>query len=157
MLLGMNSLQRRLQDDLKTALKAGQRSEIDVLRFLLAQIHNREIENRSHGKDLPLADEEVLEVLSKEAKKRKEAIELFKKGDRGDLVQKEETEIVILGKYLPEELPRETIEKEVEEIITLGHKDFGSVMREAMKKMKGRVESRMVGEIIKEKLGSSEE
>ena len=151
----MDSLQTRLQDDLKTALKAGERTETGVLRFLLAQIHNREIENRSHGKDLPLTHEEVIEVLSKEAKKIKESIELFKKGNRGDLVQKEEAEIVIVTKYLPEELPRETIEKEVEKLIALGHKDFGSVMREAMKKMKGRVESRMVGEIIKEKLGSS--
>ena len=153
----MDSLQARLQDDLKTALKAGKRVEVDVLRFLLSQIHNREIEHRSQGKGLPLADEEVLEVLSKEAKKRKEAIELFKKGNRGDLVQKEEAEIVIVTKYLPEELPRETIEKEVEEIIALGHKDFGFVMKEAMKKMKGRVESRTVVEIIKEKLGSSVE
>ena len=152
----MDSLQARLQEDLKTALKAGERTEADVLRFLLAQIHNREIEKRSEGKDLPLTNEEVLDVLGREAKKRKESIELFKKGNRGDLVQKEEVEIVIVTKYLPEELPRETIEKEVEEIIALGHKDFGSVMREAMKKMKGRVESRMVGEIIKEKLGSSQ-
>ena len=151
----MDSLQTRLQDDLKTALKAGERVETGVLRFLLSQIHNREIEKRSQDKDLSLTNEEVLEVLSKEAKKRKESIELFKKGNRGDLVQKEEAEIAFLAKYLPEELPRETIEKEVEEIIALGHKDFGSVMREAMKKMKGRVESRMVGEIIKEKLGSS--
>ncbi|MBI2033986.1 MAG: GatB/YqeY domain-containing protein [Candidatus Liptonbacteria bacterium] len=155
----MPSLHARLQDDLKSALKAGEKTKTDVLRFLLAQIHNREIEKRSQGKDLPLTEEEVLEVLSKEAKKRKEAIGLFKKGNRRDLVQKEETEIVIVSNYLPEELPRETIEKEVEEIIASGQvqKDFGSVMKEAMKKMKGRVESRMVSEIIKEKLGSSGE
>lgn len=153
----MASLQERLQGDLKTALKAGERTETGVLRFLLSQIHNREIEHRSQGKDLPLAHEEVLDVLSKEAKKRKEAIELFKKGNRGDLVQKEEAEIVIVTKYLPEDLPRETIEKEVEELIALGHKDFGFVMREAMKKIKGRADSRMVGEIIKEKLGLSRE
>ncbi len=153
----MDSLQTRLQNDLKTALKAGQGTETGVLRFRLCQIYNREIEHRSQGKDLPLAHEEILDVLSKEAKKRKEAIELFKKGNRGDLVQKEETEIAFVTKYLPEELPRETIEKEVEELIALGHKDFGSVMKEAMKKMKGRAESRLVGEIIKEKLGSSGE
>lgn len=151
----MDPLQIKLQDDLKTALKVGEKTEAGVLRFLLAQIHNQEIEHRSRGKSLPLTHEEILDVLSKEAKKRKESIELFKKGNRGDLVEREEAEIAFLTRYLPEELSREAIEKEVGNIIALGHKDFGSAMKEATKKMKGRVEGRVLSEIIKEKLGSS--
>lgn len=149
------SLHAKLQDDLRGALKSGEKVEAEVLRFLLAIIHNREIEKKTQGKDPSLSDEEIIEVLSKEAKKRKEAIELFKKGDRGDLVSKEEAEIKIVLKFLPQELSREAIGKEIENIIASGRKDFSSVMKEAMSKMKGRADSRLVAEIIKEQLGSS--
>lgn len=153
----MAPLHAKLQDDLKNALKSGERTETGVLRLLLASIHNREIEKKTQGKDPSLSDEEVIEVLSKEVKKRKEAIELFKKGNRGDLAQKEEAEIKVIVRFLPQELSREEIEKEIEKLVASGQKDFGSVIKEAMSKMKGRADSRLVAEIIKEKLGEPKE
>jgi len=142
----------RITNDLKNALKSGSKEKAGVLRFLLAQIHNKEIEKYAAQKELKLNDEEVIDVLGKEAKKRREAIELFKKGGREDLVKKEEEELKILEEYLPRQLSEDEAKAVVDELIAQGFNDFNSLMREAMKKMKGRAEGRLVGELIKEKL-----
>lgn len=144
-------LQSRLNEDLKKALKAGDGNRAGVLRFLLAQIHNREIEKKGKTGESSLGEEEVIEVLQKEVKKRKEAAELFWKGNREDLASKEEMELKIVGEYLPPPLTREEIEAVVKTVVEQGFGDFNSVMRESMKILKGKVDGKTLAEIIREK------
>ena len=101
-----------------------------------------------------LADAETISVLQKEAKRRKESIDLFRQGKRNDLVEKESVGLAIIQSYLPEELSRDAIAKIVAELRTKGFSDFSSLMRETMKMVAGRADGKLAGEIIKEKLGS---
>jgi uncharacterized protein YqeY len=148
------TLQQQIGEDLKTALKAGQEQEVGVLRFLNSVIHNKEIEKYREKKTHKLTDEEVLNVLLAEAKKRKEAILLFEKGGRKDLVDKEKSELSIIEKYLPKQLNKEEVEKIIDGILKRSKaKDFGSAMKEAMKELKGKADAAMISAIIKERLG----
>ena len=144
------SLLEKVKGDATGALKQGSRERADVLRYLLAQIHNREIELR--GK--PIGDPDVLDVFAKEAKRRREAIELFKKGGRADLVKKEEGELAIIMEYLPAQLDRAAVEQVVDRLIKGGASDFNAVMREAMKELKGKADGTLVGDVVKAKLGT---
>jgi len=152
-------LYQKITDDLKTAMKAGKEFEAGVLRFLLSSLHNKEIEKK--GKDLEptLSDEEVIEVLFREAKKRKEAIEMYIKGGRDDLVEKETKELEIIKQYLPEQLSEEEIEKivvaTIEKIGAKDIKDLGRVMGEVMKELKGRADAKLVSEIVKKRITNS--
>lgn len=148
----MKGLKEKLTDDLKESLKAGTSEKTGVVRFLLAQIHNREIEKRSTGQAPILSDEEAIEVLQKEVKKRREAIELFRKGERPELVQKEEKELTFISGYLPAEMSREELENIIDDLKNQGFNDFNSLMKEAMKKVKGKAGGKLVSEIVKTKL-----
>lgn len=152
------SLHQKISDNLKTAMKAGQEFEVSVFRFLLASLHNKEIEKKGKGLEPALSDDEVIEVLNREAKKRKEAAELYAKGNRNDLAEKETKELEIIKKYLPEQLGEEEIEKIVKAAIEkTGAKevrDFGKVMAEAMKELKGKADASVVSEIIKKRLAT---
>jgi len=148
----MQGLKEKLTDDLKEAMKAGLKEKTDTVRFLLAQIQNREIEKRSTGQAPTLTDEEVIEALQKEVKKRREAIELFRKGGRPELVQKEEKELVFIAGYLPAEMSREELEKIIVDLKNQGFNDFNSLMKEAMKKVKGKADGKLVSEIVKGKV-----
>ncbi len=166
----MNS-KERLYQDLNTALKEKKELETSVLRQLLAAVLNKEKEKRYKiskekpeasgdelDKECQLADEEVMDVISSEIKKRKESIELFEKGRRQELADKEKKEAEILSKYLPEQLPEEEVKKLVQEAITkVGAKemkDMGKVMAELMPKTKGRADGSLVSKIVKELLAS---
>ncbi|MCD6550272.1 GatB/YqeY domain-containing protein [bacterium] len=156
------SLKETIQTDLKEALKEGRRREIRTLRMLLAAFQEREKAKRAslvkkgeQEKEVEsLSEEEAIEVVFSEIKRRKEAIEEFKKGNREDLAQEEEKEIEVLKRYLPEQLSEEEIRKMVKEIIIAGNfggiKDFGRVMKEIMSKVKGRAEGKLVSKIVKE-------
>ena len=161
-------LHQKISDNLKEAMKAGQEFEVGVFRMLLSALHNKEIEKKGKGLEPALSDEDAIEVLSKEAKKRKEAIEAYTKGNRDDLVQKETEELEIIKKYLPEQLNREEVERIVTAVIEkLGAKprnvhrdalrgkeikDFGRVMAEAMKELKGKADASLVSELVKNNL-----
>lgn len=149
-------LHQKITIDLKVALKSGDSFRTNTLRFLLSSLHNKEIEKKGKGLEPTLSDDEVIEVLSREAKKRKEAIEAYKKGNRTDLAQKETKELEIIEKYLPEQLTEEEIEKIVKTAIektgAKDVKDFGRLMGEAMKELKGKADAILVGEMIKNKL-----
>ena len=148
----MKGLKEKLTDDLKGSMKAGTSEKTGVVRFLLAQIHNREIEKRSTGQAPVLAEEEVIEVLQREVKKRREAVELFRKGGRDELVQKEEKELAFINGYLPAEMSREELERIIDDLKNQGFNDFNSLMKEAMKKIKGKADGKLVSEIVKGKL-----
>lgn len=149
-------LHQKITDNLKSAMKAGQEFETGVFRMLLASLHNKEIEKKGKGLKPTLSDDEVIEVLTRESKKRKEAIEAYKKGNRTDLVQKETKELEIIEKYLPEQLNAEEIEKiikaAIEKTSSREIKDFGKVMAEAMKELRGKADASLVSEILKKNL-----
>lgn len=150
------SLHQKIIQNLKEAMKASREFEVGVLRMLLSSLHNKEIEKKGKGLEPILSDEEVVEVLSREAKKRKEAIEAYIKGNRNDLADKEKKELEIIQQYLPKQLTEEEIEKTVTAIIErTGIKDmkrFGQLMSELMKELKGRVDASLVSDIVKKKL-----
>jgi len=149
-------LHQQLTDDLKIAMKAANEFELGVLRMLLSSLHNKEIEKKGKGLEAVLSDEEAIEVLTREAKKRKEAAELFSKGNRNDLAEKETKELEFIKRYLPEQMSQEEIEKIVKAALEKTGakevKDFGKVMAEAMKELKGKADASCVSEIIKSKL-----
>ena len=156
--------------ELNSALKEKKELEVSVLRLLLSAIFNKEKEKRykiSRGKpeaeekelekESQLTDEEIIEVVSSEIKKNKEAIIEFEKGKREDLVEKEKKAIEVWQKYLPEQLAKEEIKKLVKEAIEKTGakelKDMGKVMAELMPKVKGKAEGSQVSKIVKELLG----
>jgi len=146
---------QKINDDMKAAMKSGDKPRLEVIRFALAGLHAAQKEKELKTPGAVLSDEEVITVLQKDAKRRKESIELFKQGKRDDLVTKEEADLAVLSEYIPKELTRAEIEKMVDEVKAQGFVDFSSAMRETMKLVKGRADGKAVGDVIKEKLVSA--
>ena len=183
------ALKGNIREDLKETVKNREELKSSVLRLLLAAIFNKEKEKRYKlsrekpelsGEELEeesqLNDEEVIDVISSEARKRKESIVEFGKGKRMDLVEKEKKELEILEKYLPEQMSEEEIKKLVKEAIdkTVAKeihpvksagggvppkaeqfnrvKDMGKVMQEVMPKVKGKADGGLVSKIVRELL-----
>ncbi|MEK7151387.1 MAG: GatB/YqeY domain-containing protein [Patescibacteria group bacterium] len=160
-------LKQQLQKDLNESLKIANRLKRAVLGMVMTAIKNKEILKRQQlskntsdvvelEKQSQLTDEEIMDLLAGEIKKRKESAEQFKLGGREELSQKELSEIEILLAYLPEQLDEKTIRTEVQKIITeLGassSKDIGRVIGATMTKLKGRIDGGMASKIIKELL-----
>ncbi|MDP2663873.1 MAG: GatB/YqeY domain-containing protein [bacterium] len=157
-------LREKIQGDLKGAIKGKIELETLVLRQLSATFLNKEKEKRFKifkekpeadlEKDSRLTDEEVLEVISSEAKKRKESISEFEKGGRRDLAEKEKKELIILEKYLPEQMSeedlREIVREAVKKVGASNQKDIGKVMAELMPRVKGRADGSLVSKMVKE-------
>ncbi|MBI2017657.1 GatB/YqeY domain-containing protein [Candidatus Daviesbacteria bacterium] len=141
----------KLQTDLKEAQLARDEVKVSTLRLLLSEIKNGEI-----AKSTPLVDQEIISIIQKEVKKRKEARESFRAGGREELASKEESEAKILEEYLPQALSFEELTKIVESSINeLGAKsiaDMGKVMSVVMGKAAGRADGATVSAIVKEKL-----
>lgn len=165
----MSHLKEKILADFKKALEERDELKIATLRLLKAEILNKEKEKRykvaKKEKGLSeeelqeksqLFDEELLEVLTSEVKKRKEAIESFRIGGREDLVKKEEKELEILKSYLPAELSEEALKKLISEAIKIvgaqGEKDFGRVMNILVPKIKGRTDIGQAAKIVREML-----
>lgn len=158
-------LEDRIKEDLKKALKEKKELDLLVLRLLISSIQNKQKEKKFlisqkeniSEKDIEiqsqLSEEEVLEVLLSEAKKRKESIKSFELGGRKDLSAKEEKELEILSKYLPEEMSEEevtaTIKSAVQEVGATSLKDIGKVMALIMPKLKGKTDGSKINEIVK--------
>jgi hypothetical protein len=161
---------QKILNELKEAMKAGRSFEAGVFRMLISAFHNKEIEKKGKGgparhasqlagvadREEKLTEEEALDILAKEAKKRKESVIAFEKGGRPELADKEREELKIIEKYLPEQLPREEIEKAVLAAIAKTGakevKDFGLAMKEAMAELKGKADASAVSEILRDKL-----
>jgi len=145
-------LLKKIEEDLKKALKAQDKNAVSTLRFLLAAIRNFEIEKQKE-----ITDEEVIQIIQKQIKLRKESIAAFQAGGRQDLAQKEESEAEILSKYLPQQLTEEKLKEIVSQTIrelNAGPNDFGKVMREVMVRVKGKAEGSQVAEVVKKTLQS---
>jgi uncharacterized protein len=143
------SLQDRLMADMQDAMRAGDTVRRDTLRLLRAAIRNREIELQRDA-----TDEDVVEVISRQVKQRSESIEMFRQGGRQDLVDAEEAQKAILEEYLPQQLTQAEITAAVQEIVAeMGAADMrqmGAVMREAMSRLKGRADGRLVNQVVRE-------
>lgn len=146
----------KLRQDLKSAMQAKNAERVSTLRMLFAAVKNREIEERK--KD-GLGDEEILEVVVKEAKKRKDAILEFESAGRAELAATEKMELEILQEYLPAELPDEEVRRIVQggirEIGGADPKKFGELMKVIMPTLKGRASGDRITRIAKEELEKS--
>lgn len=147
------SLPQRLKEDLTKSLKEGNKVRVSVLRLVSADIKNAEI-----AKGTSLDDGDILNIISKQAKQHRESIDSFNKGNRKDLVDKEEAELAILQEYLPQQLSREeigTIARQVmEEVGARGPGDKGKVMSKLMAQLKGKAEGHEVNAVVTELLAS---
>lgn len=149
------SLREQILDDLKTAMKSKDADRLNVLRSLKAKLLEKEISERKGG-EATLSDDQVIEVLMKAAKQRKESIEQFEEGGRDDLAKKEKFELDIIDHYLPEMMSEEEIRKEVkQQIDRMGAEsmaDMGKVMGALMGRLKGKAEGATISKIVKEEL-----
>lgn len=147
------SLRQQLGDDLKQAMKSGDEVKRSTIRLLMAAINNAEIARRA-----ALEGTDILGIIAKEARQRKESIEAFKQGNREDLVAREEVELAILEGYLPQQVTREEIveaaRRIIEEVGAQGQGDKGKVMPRIIAQLKGRADGREINEVVTELLAS---
>lgn len=165
-------LKAKIQEDLMKSLKEKEELKTSVFRLLLASFLNKEKEKRYKiyqakpemsekelNKESQLTNEEMIEVVSSEIKKRKEAALEFEKGKRQDLADKEKREMEILKSYLPAQMSEEEIKKLAKEVIdkvgAKNQKDMGKVMSQLMPRIKGKAEGSKVSEIVKELLSGN--
>jgi uncharacterized protein YqeY len=141
----------QIQNDMKTALKNGERVKANTLRLLISKLKNKAIEVGSS-----LDDKQILQVIQKTAKQHKESIKMYKEGNREDLVIQEQAELDIVEKYLPSMMDENEITTIVESIIketgATTMADFGKVMPQVMKKGAGKIDGSMAQSILKSKL-----
>ena len=142
------SLKEQLTADMKDAMKNKEKERLAVIRMVRGAIRQQEIDGQKE-----LGDEDVITVISKEVKMRRDSIEEFKKGAREDLVEKTQAEIDVLLPYLPAQLSedevRERVKAAVEQTGAATPKDMGKVMGVLMPKVKGRADGKMVNTIVK--------
>ncbi len=141
------ALAQTLQSQLNTARKAQDKPRTLLLGTLLAAVKNRELELKRAP-----TDEEVLEVIQKNIKTRRESVEQFEKGGRPELAAREAEEIRMLEVYLPPQADPEDIRAAVREAIAAGATDLGRVMGQVMPKFKGRADGREINRIVREEL-----
>jgi uncharacterized protein YqeY len=147
------TLNEQINNDLKAAMKSGDKTRLDTLRLLRAHF----IELSKRGEAQSITPEEELSVLMAAIKKRKEAIEIYEKGGRPELAHQERAELDIISAYLPKQLSTEEaaeiINRLIRETGAATAKDFGKVMPLAMKELKGKFDGKLVQEMVKSKLG----
>ena len=143
----------QLQEELKIAMKAGEKAEMMGLRNIIGKIKAAQID-----KGETLTNEESLKILKTAAKQLKESIDQYQKGGRDDLAEKEAFELTLLEKYLPEQLSEEHIRQTVKNIVKNtgagSMQDMGKVMGTVMKKLAGSADGKLVQKIVQEELSS---
>jgi hypothetical protein len=149
-----NIIAQKIQEDLKTAVKAQDKPRVSVLRMVLNALKNAELEEREE-----LSDEKELAVIASYARRIKESIEEFRKAERLDLVAKESAELAVVLSYLPEQMSDEDIRREAARVIAdigaASPRDMGRVMGEMMKRFKGKVDGAAVNRVVSELLGKA--
>jgi len=154
----MSSLRSLIEQNMKEAMKTKDVLRLSVLRILLSVAHNKLIDKKYKEGSAELSDEEFLNVIRSEVKKRKDSVREFRRGGREEMANKEEEEIKVLTAYLPAELTDNELEKTVEDVIKeLGHltpKDFGKAMSHVMKRVAGRAGGDRVKEILNKTISS---
>lgn len=142
------SLEKDIYKDMLNAMKSGDTLKRETLRFLLSEIKKENIDSGRKG----FNDQDIIKIIKSGLKKRQEALELFRQGNRQDLVDKTQKEIKILEVYLPKQLTREEIERIVTDAITTFGKNQGLIMKEIMSKYGSQVDGKTVREIVSARL-----
>ncbi len=146
------SLKARIQDDMKSAMKAGDKARLGVIRLILAAIKQREVDER-----IELDDEQVLAVLDKMVKQRRDSIAQYTEAGREELAAAEQAEVEIIQEYLPEALSEDEIAAIVEQAIAetgaSSMRDMGKVMGKVKPQVQGRADMGQVSALVKQKLG----
>lgn len=141
----------KISENLRTAMKAGDSASVSGLRMILAAVKNREIEKRGE-----LDDDEYIKVLSTLAKQRGESIEMYEKGGRQDLVEREKAELALIRSFMPEQLSEDElsslIDEAVAEVGALGPRDMGKVMKAVSPRVRGRADGKAVSDLVRKKL-----
>jgi len=147
-------LPQRLRDNLKQALREGDKTRVSIIRLLLAEISNAEI-----AQGTSTDDAKVLSIIAREVKRHRESIEAFSRGNRQDLVLKEEAELAILLEYLPQQMSPEEIitaaQQVIEQVEARGLADKDKVMSKLMPQLKGKAEGKEVSTIVSQLLAGS--
>jgi len=145
------SLEQRLADEMKSALRSGDKLRLSVIRMARAAMKNKEIEDREK-----LDDGAIIRVISGLVKKGEESLVHFQQANRPDLVDKQEKELEILRSFLPQQLSRDEIltlvDEAIQETDALDVKDLGKVMKSLMPKITGRADGKFVNQMVREKL-----
>lgn len=146
------SIREQVLADMKTAMKAKDAARLEAVRFLQAAIKNKEIEVRPNE----ITDEDVLSCVKKISKQLKDAIEQYEGAGRTELAEKEKAQLTVIEAYLPTQMPREQLEKIIEEVIAetgaSSMKDMGNVIKGTIGKAQGAADNKTISEIAKAKL-----
>ena len=145
-------LKQKLTDDLKQAMRGGDKVRRSVIRLVMAAIGNAEI-----ARQAGLADTDILGIIAKEVRQRHESIEAFRSGNRHDLVAQEEVELAILNEYLPRQMTRQEVivvaRQVIDEVGAQGPADKGKVMPKLIAQLKGQADGREISAVVTELLG----
>ncbi len=146
------SLKQKINEDLNAAMKAKDAVRVETLRSIRAEI----LKMDKSGMNREMNEQEELELLGRQAKMRKESIEMFASAGRQDLVDKESAQLAVINEYLPAQISEGEAQAIVDEIIkstgAVSQKDFGKVMGEAMKALKGKMDGKIIQEMVKSRL-----
>lgn len=149
----METLKQKLEDDLKQAIRDGDKARRGVIRLMMADIQNAEI-----ARQATLDDSDILGIIAKAVRQHNESIEAFKQGNRDDLVAQEEAELSIIKEYLPRQMPRDEIIAEarrvIDEVGAEGPGDRGKVMSRLIPQLKGKADGRDINAVVTELLAS---
>ncbi len=149
------SLKEQLANDLTDAMRQGDDTRKSAIRMLMTAINTQEVAGSERRE---LADDEVLKVVAKQVKQRRESIEEFKKAGREELADKEAAEMTVLQAYMPEQAGRDEIEAEarkvIDEVGAAGPQDRGKVMQAIMPRLAGRAEGRDINEVVTQLLSA---
>lgn len=145
------NLEEQLMEEMKQAMKTGDKARLSTIRMIRSSLKNKEIELRRR-----LEDEDVIKVIQGMVRKGEESLEQFQSGGRKDLVEKEKTEIEILKSFLPQPLSQEEMIKVIDETIretqASSLKDLGKVMKAVMPKLGGKADGKVINQLVKERL-----
>ena len=144
----MATLMERLESDYKAAMKAGERLRIDTVRLLKAAIQRAAIDKRKTTLD----DQEVIQVLSQQAKQRRETIEAAKQSNRQDVLTQATDELAIVSSYLPQQLSEDAVKQLIEEAIAAVGSHQGSIMKYVMGKAAGAADGKVVSQLVAARL-----
>jgi hypothetical protein len=144
-------LRDRLLENLKAAMRAGDKTRVSTLRFLRSAVGYAEVE-----KQHPLSDAEVLDVIAQQVKQHKDSIEQFQQGNRPDLVAEEQAQLVILQEYLPQQATRDEIiaaaKEAIAEVGATDPKQMGRVMQVLVPRLKGKAEGSVISQVVRDLL-----
>ncbi len=148
----MANIKQSLSDQMKAAMKSGEKEKLAYSRNLHAAIRKKEIDDR-----VDLDDEAVIKIITSLVKQRQDSIEQFKQGGREDLVAKEQAELLFLQSFLPAQMSEDELKKLVDwavvEAKATGPKDMGQVMKLLMPKTQGRADGKLVNQFVRERIG----